>query len=237
MPSSRPRTSWRISDCPDRGHRAGVVARRIRALAQSASARCSARDRLGEDRLAGGEREALDNRRGSRCGAPRSASGDRPRIPFGVVPHPRGHVDHHRAGEARRRRAGEHVPEHGRAQRPADPDRALEGRAPRPARRRRRPSARRSGAAPFAPREAPWPRRSIAMIRKSAASASWRAKKPPCAISPCSSTIGVPLRRCRDRRSRAPSEAVKPCKTPPQSRGAPVRGSAAWRRSMPQSET
>ena len=39
--------------------------------------------------------------------------------------HPRGHVDHDRAGEARRGRTGEDVPEDRRAERPADPDRAL----------------------------------------------------------------------------------------------------------------
>ena len=113
-------------------------------------------------------------------------------VPFGVVLDPRGHVDHHRAGEARGGRPGQDVPEDGRAERPADSDRAFEvervgelgdvGGHPLDGRRRARRAA-----------EAPWPRRSIAMIRKSSARPAWPSKKPPCAISPCSSTIGVPL--------------------------------------------
>ena len=124
MPSSRARTSWRISECPDRGHRARrrsgeFVARPIGERA------VLARERLGEDRLAGSAREAFiivaDRGRARLAGLGRQAE-----VPFGVVLHPRGHVDHHRAGEARRRRPGKDMPEHGRAERPADPDRALE---------------------------------------------------------------------------------------------------------------
>ena len=175
---------------PDRADRGRIVAGEFEAGPVGERA-VPGRDRLGEDRLAGGQREAFEIV-ADRDAARLAGLGREAEIPFGVILHPRGHVDDHGAGEARGGGAGKDVPEDGRAERPADADRALEvqrlgqlgdvGRHPLDARRRAAAAA-----------EAPWPRRSIVMIRMVPASSAWASKKPPCAISPCSSTSGVPL--------------------------------------------
>ena len=123
MRSSRARTSWRISEVQTEPIDADIVAGEFPS-GPIGKAAMLGRDRLGEDRLAGAEREAFeivaDGEAARLAGLGRKAE-----IPFLVVPHPGGHVDHHRAGEPGRGRAGEDVPEDRRAQRPADPDRAL----------------------------------------------------------------------------------------------------------------
>jgi len=110
--------------CPNGADRAGVVAGEFVARPLGHVALVG-RDRVGEDALAGGRGEAFeilaDGNASRLAGLGREAQ-----IPFGVVADPRRHVDHHRAGEARGGRAGEDMPENGRAHRPADPDRALE---------------------------------------------------------------------------------------------------------------
>ena len=83
------------------------------------------RHRLGEDRLARGVSEAgeifADGEAARLAGLGREAE-----VPFGVVLDARGHVDDDRAGEAGGGRSGQDMPEHGGAERPANPDRAVE---------------------------------------------------------------------------------------------------------------
>ena len=147
---------------PDRGDRGGVVAGEFGAGPVGELA-CSARDRLGENRLAGAGAKLSKSSRIA-IAARLAGLGRKAEVPFGVVPDPRGHVDDHRAGEARRR-PGRPAHARARSRRATSRRRSrLAGRAPRPARRRRPPSARRSGARRSAG-EAPWPRRSMAMSR------------------------------------------------------------------------
>ena len=109
--------------CPDGSDRIGIVAREFEAgpVGELAVLR---RHRLGEDRLPGGQCEALeivaDGEAAGLAGLGREAQ-----IPLVVVADAGGHVDDDRPGEAVPGRAGEDVPEDGRAERPADSDRAL----------------------------------------------------------------------------------------------------------------
>ena len=193
--------------------------------AQSASLRARAPP---AGRRSPGRRSARSsrNRRGWRCFAPR-----RPRA-RGRDPIPRRSSPARSCRRPPRRRS---APRRGRRERAKGWSRRAtsrrrsrpRGRARRPARRRRPPSARRSGAAPSSPAEAPWPRRSMAMIRKSSASAACAVEEAAMRHQPVQQHDRRAARRCRDRRSASPSEAVKPCKTPPQGRRASVRGSAA----------
>ena len=109
---------------PDRGHRLGVVAGKLGARPVGGFAH-ALRDGLSEYRLAGVQCETLEivADRGRARGASLRRQAERP---IAVVEHPGRHVDDHRAGEPFAGGSGQHLPEHGGAERPADSDRAFE---------------------------------------------------------------------------------------------------------------